>query len=105
MPKEINHSRKGSINIQNSDDSKCFEWCLVRYLYPAGHHSARIRKIDKDFARKLDFKDINFPVKIRDIHKIEKKNLSALVFLVMKIRNNSQSTFQKMLLRNMSRYT
>ena len=105
MPKEINHSRKGSINIQYSDDSKRFEWCLVRHLYPADHHSARIRKIDKDFARKLDFEGINFPVKIRDIHKIEKKNISALVFLVMKIRNNSQSTFQKMLLRNMSRYT
>ena len=31
-------------------------------------------KVDKDFARELDFKDIKFPVKIRDIHKIEKKN-------------------------------
>ena len=31
-------------------------------------------KVDKDFARELDFKDIKFPVKIRDIHKIEKTN-------------------------------
>ena len=31
-------------------------------------------KVDKDFANKLDFKDIKFPVKIRDIHKIEKRN-------------------------------
>ena len=33
-----------------------------------------ITKTDKDFAKKLDFKDIKFPVKVRDIHKIEKKN-------------------------------
>ena len=32
----------------------------------------RRRIIDKDFARKLDFKDTKFPAKIRDTHKIEK---------------------------------
>ena len=31
-------------------------------------------KVDKDFAKKLDFEDIKFRVKVRDIHKIEKKN-------------------------------
>ena len=30
-------------------------------------------KADKDFAEKLDFKGIKFPVTIRDMHKIEKK--------------------------------
>ena len=35
---------------------------------------ARLRKIDKDFTQKIDLKDVKFPVKIRDIHKIEKKN-------------------------------
>ena len=34
----------------------------------------QITKTDNDFAKTLDFKDINFPVKIRDIHKIENKN-------------------------------
>ena len=38
------------------------------------HHPTRIAKFDKDFAKTLDFKDLNFPVKIKDIHKIEKKN-------------------------------
>ena len=45
-------------------------------------------KADRDFAKKLDFKDIKFPVKVRDIYKIEKKITSELVFLVMKIREN-----------------
>ena len=61
------------INIQNIHDKKCFKRCLVRYLHHAHHHPARIRKADKDFAKKLDFKDIKFPVKIRDIQEIEKK--------------------------------
>ena len=70
---------------------------LVRCLNPANHHLARIKKADKDFAKKLDFKvSIKFPVKVRNIHKIEKKkNFIALVFLVIKIRKNIQIMNQK----------
>ena len=32
LPEELNHLRKGLINIQNRDDNKCFEWCHVRLL-------------------------------------------------------------------------
>ena len=49
-------------------------WSIVRYLNPAAHHPARITKADKDFAKTLDFKYINFLVKIRDIRKIKKGN-------------------------------
>ena len=62
------------INIQNTDDNEYFKWCLVRYLNRADHHLARITRADEDFARRLDFNEIKFPVKIRDIHKIEEKN-------------------------------
>ena len=41
---------------------------MVRQLQLADHHPARL------FGTKLDFEDIKFPVKVRDIHKIEKKN-------------------------------
>ena len=64
LPKEINHSKKGLINLQNSNYKKNLKWCLIRYLNPADHHPARIRKNDKNF------RYIKFPVKIRDIHKI-----------------------------------
>ena len=47
------------INVKNTDDKECFKWSRI------------IAKPDKDFAKILDFKDIKFPVKIRDIHKIE----------------------------------
>ena len=45
-------------------------------MNPANHQEA-----NKDFAKKLDFKDIKFPAKIRDIHKVEIKNsISISVF-------------------------
>ena len=47
---------------------------MVRYSNPADHNPKRIPKADKDFAKRLDFNDRKFPVKIRDIHKTEKKN-------------------------------
>ena len=46
------------INIQNIDDNECFKWCLVRYLHPADHHLARIRKVDKLFWEEIDFEDL-----------------------------------------------
>ena len=84
FPKELDHPRKGSINIQNIADNGCFKGSIVRYLNPKNHHPARITKADKDFSIKLDFKDIEFPVKIRDMKK-------------KKIKKNIQSMYQKML--------
>ena len=87
LPKELDHPRKGFINIQNTDENECFKWCLVRYLNPADTNSRRITKVDKDFAKRFDFKDRKFPVKTRDIHRTEKKkNSLALAFLVMKTK-------------------
>ena len=87
LPNELDYTRKGLINIQNIDDNECFKSSIARYVNPANHHPARISKSDQDFAKKLDIKDIKFPVKI--IHKIEKKRYSlVLVFLTLKIRKN-----------------
>ena len=72
LPKKLNYPRKGLTNIQNIYDNECFKWSIVRHLNPENHHPARITKTDRDFAEKLDFKNIKFPIKIRDIHKIEK---------------------------------
>ena len=73
LPKELDHPRKGLINIQNTDN-ECFKWCLARDANLADHNPRRITKADKDFAKRLDFKDIKFPQKTRELHKIEKKN-------------------------------
>ena len=83
------------INIQNIDDNECFKWSIVRYLIPANQYQGRIAKAYKDLAEKLDFKDKKFLVKIRDIHKIEKKNSIDSSVLAMKIKKNMQSMYQK----------
>ena len=30
LPKELDHPRKGLINVQNIDDNECCKWCLVK---------------------------------------------------------------------------
>ena len=55
----------------------CFKWFLVRYLNPANHHLERITNAEKD--KKIDLKDMKFPVKARDIHKIKKIKKSATI--------------------------
>ena len=67
---------------------------MIRYLNPADHHSARITKADKDFAKRLDFKDIQFPVKTRNIHKIEKNYSININTYVYENNENIQSMYQ-----------
>ena len=57
LPKELDHPRKGLINIQNTGNNECFKWSIVTHLNSANHHPARILKADRDFTKKLDFKD------------------------------------------------
>ena len=93
LPKDLDHPRKGLIKIQDIDDNECFKRSIVRCLNPADHHPARITRADKDFAKKLDFNDINFTVRVRDIHRIEKRILWVVVFLTMEIKFMSSSNF------------
>ena len=57
---------------------------IMNDLNGVKHHPKRIAKADQDFAINLDLKDTKFPVQFKDTNKVEKKNPSALVFLVMK---------------------
>ena len=41
--------------------------CWARYLNPANHHLAGIRKDDNGFTKTLDFKETKFQIKLRDI--------------------------------------
>ena len=50
------------------------KWCLVGHLNPETRHLAWITKAEKDFAKRLDFKDMNFPVKVINTPKVIKKN-------------------------------
>ena len=53
--------------------------CLLRILHPTYHKLRRIRKADKLYGDKLDFKYMKWPVKVRDIHKLKEKIPSTLI--------------------------
>ena len=52
----------------------CFLWCHVRHLNPQKDHPYRIKLSDKEFAKKLDYSGITFPVTIKQISQIERQN-------------------------------
>ena len=75
------------------------EMCLVRYLHPTYYNSARIGKVNKTFARKLDFKEIKFSIKFRDNHKILRKEncigISVFGYENRKISKNVKNTSKR----------
>ena len=73
LPKKLQNSNKGLINLKNEDD-KCFLWCHVRHLNPQNKDPQRIKLTDKEFAKKLDYSGITFPVTIKQIDRIEDQN-------------------------------
>ena len=66
-------SSKSIINLKN-DDNECFRWCHIRHLNPQHKNPQRITKIDKNFIKQLDYSNIEFPVTVKQINKIEKQN-------------------------------
>ena len=54
LPKELRNQMKGLINTQNKDN-ECFRWCFVRYLNLVNKNLAKIRNVDKKFAKQLHF--------------------------------------------------
>ena len=58
--------------MENKDD-KCFLWCLLRYLHPVQKNASRINDL-REYENDLNFKGIDFPVKVKDIQKFENQN-------------------------------
>ena len=73
LPTELKNPAKGLINLKNKDD-ECFRWCHIRYLNPQEKDPKELKKSDKEFIEKLDYSGIEFPITIKQINKIEKKN-------------------------------
>ena len=81
--------------IKNIDNNECFKWSLVKLLNSADPNPARITKVDKEFAKMLGFKGTKFPVKIRDIHEIEKNNSINVSVFSYENKRNMQFMYQK----------
>ena len=69
LPKELQHKKKGLINIKNNDN-KCFLWCHVRHLNCNGKNLWRISGKDKEISENLNYSDIKFPASKKYYHKI-----------------------------------
>ena len=65
--------RKNAINNIKNEDDKCFLWSVLRYLHPKQCHEERVADL-RDYENDLNFKGINFPVKVKDIQKFENQN-------------------------------
>lgn len=60
------------VNVENIDE-KCFMWAVLSALYPTAANSNRTSSYEQ-YITELNFKGINFPVKLTDIHRFEKNN-------------------------------
>ena len=73
LPQELRNSRKGLINMKN-EDNECFRWCHIRHLNPQDKYPERIKKVDKQYVKNLNYSEIEFPVTTKQYNKIEKQN-------------------------------
>ena len=80
--------KKAIINMENKDE-KCFLWSVLRYLHPREKHSTRINDL-KEYEKELNFKGINFPIKVKDIQKFENPNPNLPGINVFSINDNNK---------------
>ena len=80
LPLELNNSIKCLINLKIKDN-ECFKWCHVRFINPQNKHSDRINKQDKKIASTLEYRGINFPLKVSNYEIVEERiNINVNVF-------------------------
>ena len=70
FPKELQNPKKGSVNIQNYADEKCFIWSLLTLFNPT---SRRIRKCIR-YKGELDIQGITYLESVRNNNQFEKQN-------------------------------
>ena len=64
--------KRGILNIKNKDE-RCFMWCVLAKLFPSKANPELTSSYKKHIG-KLDFDDIEFPMKVDDIDMFEAQN-------------------------------
>ena len=72
---EVLAKKKAIINMKNKDE-KCFTWSILRALNPIENNPERIDKTLKAKEDTLNMKDIEYPVTLKAIDRVEKQNPS-----------------------------
>ena len=85
---EFIKKKNAIININNKDD-KCFLWSVLRHLHPVQMHGERINDLKK-YENDLNFKQINFPVQVKDITKFENQNPNLPGINVFSVDDNNK---------------
>lgn len=62
------------IDIRNDNDNEYYKWCHLAHLFPAKKKDLQRISKYKNEINEVDYTDIECPVKLKDIPKIEKKN-------------------------------
>ena len=70
-------------------DNKCFLWSVLRYLHPVQKNGSRIKDLRK-YENDLNFKGINFPIKVKDIQKFENQNPDLPGINVFSVNENNK---------------
>ena len=71
MPRDLRN--RSLINMKNNDN-ECFRWCHIRRLNPQETNPQRIKEVDREYIKNLNYSGIQFPVTIKQYNKIEKQN-------------------------------
>ena len=85
---EFIKKKNAIIKIQN-EDNKCFLWSILRYLHPKEVHGERLSDLKK-YDNELNFEEIKFPLKFKDITKFEKLNPNLPGINVFSINENNK---------------
>lgn len=71
LPKVL-QCKKAIVNVQN-DDNQCFKYAVLSALFPASKNAQRVSKY-KRFEHLLDWTGVDFPTKLEDITRFERRN-------------------------------
>ena len=84
LPSELQHPKKGLVNIQNND--KCFLWFHIRHLNLVDKKPQRITEEDKKLLVNLIMKGLIFLFQRKIIVKLKCKTKFVIMCFVMKIK-------------------
>ena len=73
-------------------DHKCLLWTILSKLYPASDHKQRVTKYEK-YENKINMKGIEYPVRIKDIPKVEKQNNLSINVFALNNQANKHSLY------------
>ena len=72
-----------------NEDNKCFLWFVLRYLHPVQKNGSKINDLRK-YENDLNFKGIDFPIKVKDTQKFEKQNPDLPGINVFSVNENNK---------------